>query len=339
MAGLRPFSYGNVLTQGENIKGARLNNVLKQKEINALNSPKPYASRPAAAIQEYEFVKNLRNQPDGEKKAEEFMKIKRKLPPMKWLNEGDQMTGRDANSGEILFTVPISLKPHQEIDYLGKVENVDKKGAVDTKKAIQDVVLDTQPEIEREIAKSKVEGTFAGKKKTGKPARIASLEAKNAQRGMLKKLATELKANANLWTTGFYGSKAAGIAGTKAYDFSQKILTLKTNLGFDKLQDMRNNSPTGGALGNVSDSEGKRLEAVWGSLEQAQSPAAFIKAVEMVEDQIDMSWNNVNAVYRAEYGEDYSDAHWDSVKEKGDQPSPAMTDEDYHRRKALILSQ
>lgn len=45
------------------------------------------------------------------------------------------------------------------------------------------------------------------------------------------------------------------------------LTTIKANLGFDKLQSMRENSPTGGALGQVSDFENKLLQAVNGALD------------------------------------------------------------------------
>lgn len=43
--------------------------------------------------------------------------------------------------------------------------------------------------------------------------------------------------------------------------------TIKANLGFDQLQTMRDNSPTGGALGQVSDMENRLLQAVQGALD------------------------------------------------------------------------
>jgi hypothetical protein len=79
--------------------------------------------------------------------------------------------------------------------------------------------------------------------------------------------------NADGYTSGFMGSVTSNIPGTKAYDLSATLGTVKANLGFDKLQDMRNNSPTGGALGAISDQENKLLQSTWGSVEQSQSPA------------------------------------------------------------------
>ena len=47
--------------------------------------------------------------------------------------------------------------------------------------------------------------------------------------------------------------------------------TIKANIGFDKLQAMREASPTGGALGQVSNQELSSLQAVFGNLDQSQS--------------------------------------------------------------------
>ena len=44
------------------------------------------------------------------------------------------------------------------------------------------------------------------------------------------------------------------------------LTTLKANLGFDSLQKMRDNSKTGGALGQVSEMENKLLQAINGAL-------------------------------------------------------------------------
>ena len=47
---------------------------------------------------------------------------------------------------------------------------------------------------------------------------------------------------------------------------------MKGNLGFDKLQAMRDASPTGGALGQVSEMELRQLNAAFGDFEQSLSP-------------------------------------------------------------------
>lgn len=73
-------------------------------------------------------------------------------------------------------------------------------------------------------------------------------------------------------TAGFGGEFLSKIPGTDAKDLMRLLDTVKANAGFDKLNAMRQASPTGGALGQVSDREIRFLQAVFGSLDQDQSP-------------------------------------------------------------------
>ena len=50
------------------------------------------------------------------------------------------------------------------------------------------------------------------------------------------------------------------------------LTTIKGNLGFDKLQAMREASPTGGALGQVSEMELRQLNAAFGAFDQSLAP-------------------------------------------------------------------
>lgn len=71
---------------------------------------------------------------------------------------------------------------------------------------------------------------------------------------------------------GFFGDMIKGFGSTDAHALQNTLKTIKANIGFDRLQQMREASPTGGALGNVSDTEISTLQAVAGSLEQSQRP-------------------------------------------------------------------
>lgn len=84
--------------------------------------------------------------------------------------------------------------------------------------------------------------------------------------GRIKKLVKDNPA----FTTG-WGALISPIPGTAAHNVSKLLDTVKSNIGFDKLQSMRDASPTGGALGQVSEFENRLLQAVFGSLEQSQS--------------------------------------------------------------------
>ncbi|HEY1089902.1 MAG TPA: glucosaminidase domain-containing protein [Burkholderiaceae bacterium] len=80
------------------------------------------------------------------------------------------------------------------------------------------------------------------------------------------------------------GARLAGIPATNARDLAAALDTIKANIGFAELNSMRQQSPTGGALGNVTERELAYLQAVAGSLDQGQSPAA-LKA------NLDRLWN------------------------------------------------
>lgn len=73
-------------------------------------------------------------------------------------------------------------------------------------------------------------------------------------------------------TTGMVGQGLSNVGGTSARDLSALLGTVKANSGFDRLQQMREASPTGGALGQVSNIELGLLTSAIGSLEQSQSP-------------------------------------------------------------------
>jgi len=73
-------------------------------------------------------------------------------------------------------------------------------------------------------------------------------------------------------------------AGTARADLEGKIDTIKANVGFDRLQEMRNISQTGGALGQVAVKELDFLQATLGSLNLMQSDEEIIKSLETIQE-------------------------------------------------------
>lgn len=80
-----------------------------------------------------------------------------------------------------------------------------------------------------------------------------------------------LDATSNL-TAGAIGAVGAMIPGTPAYNLNATLDTLKANLSFDRLQQMREASATGGALGSVTEKELELLSSTIASLKQGQDP-------------------------------------------------------------------
>ena len=85
--------------------------------------------------------------------------------------------------------------------------------------------------------------------------------------------------------SGFVGSYLKKIPGTSATDVSALVNTIKANIGFDKLQAMRDASPTGGALGQVSNQEIDFLQSTLNNLNQNQSQEQFNKQLQILENQ------------------------------------------------------
>ena len=86
----------------------------------------------------------------------------------------------------------------------------------------------------------------------------------------------------DIYPVGF-GSWLAKVPGTQAKGVQGMINTIRGNVGFDKLQAMRNASPTGGALGQVSELELNLLMSTIGSLDQAQSKGDILRVLNEIE--------------------------------------------------------
>ena len=90
--------------------------------------------------------------------------------------------------------------------------------------------------------------------------------------------------NSKLPIAGFFGSQLKKIPGTSATDVSALVTTIKSNIGFDKLQAMRDASPTGGALGQVSNQEINFLQSTLNNLNQDQSQEQFEGQLQILEN-------------------------------------------------------
>lgn len=82
---------------------------------------------------------------------------------------------------------------------------------------------------------------------------------------------------------GFGAETAGNVGGTNAANAAALISTIGANIGFDRLEQMRKESPTGGALGSITENELKMLSAVLGSLAQTQSPEQLIQNLDRLE--------------------------------------------------------
>jgi len=84
---------------------------------------------------------------------------------------------------------------------------------------------------------------------------------------------------------GFFGYFISAVPGTDPFEFNELIRTIKANIGFDTLQQMRDNSPTGGALGQVSNQEIGFLQSALASLRPGISQEDYIENLGIVIDK------------------------------------------------------
>jgi hypothetical protein len=83
--------------------------------------------------------------------------------------------------------------------------------------------------------------------------------------------------NATLPVTGWAGDKLSDIPGTAAHDVQSDLQTVNANAAFGALQRMRESSPTGGALGQVSEGELALLRSTIANLQQSQSREQWLR--------------------------------------------------------------
>ena len=110
--------------------------------------------------------------------------------------------------------------------------------------------------------------------------------------------------------------------------------TIAANIGFDKLQRMREASPTGGALGNVSDRELSNLQSVLGNLALSQSEEQLISNI----DRLDTLYRDILKKAEA-YPNAEEFGFTPSVAKEDAQPEPEQqsdeTDQDIYKRYGL----
>jgi len=67
------------------------------------------------------------------------------------------------------------------------------------------------------------------------------------------------------------------IPGTAEYTFKRNIASARSNIGLDRLQEARDNSPTGGALGQVPVQQQIKLEETIGAIDDLGLPRAYLE--------------------------------------------------------------
>lgn len=198
------------------------------------------------------------------------------IPPAPSQPVGDTGVGRFASPGLTGETAPaernIPLTPMRGVSVVGDMMYDNATGA-----AVRSVGGNIS-----EGERQKVLGREAGEGQAALPKAKRALESYEVKSTAVSNMIEDALGQAGPWTTGFRGNLLSFMSGTPAHDLSKTLTGIKANLGFETLQDMRDNSPTGGALGQVSEMELELLQSAWGSVEQSQSEAQLRRGLERI---------------------------------------------------------
>ena len=91
------------------------------------------------------------------------------------------------------------------------------------------------------------------------------------------------------------------LAGSPGARLAALIETIQANVGFDRLQEMRNSSPTGGALGNVSNKELALLTSVLGNLGNMQGLSQLRENLKRIQDNNAAVRGGTQSAYQARW--------------------------------------
>lgn len=94
----------------------------------------------------------------------------------------------------------------------------------------------------------------------------------------------------------------ATVPGTEAANFKAGLENLKSQVGFSVLQQMRNNSKTGGALGQISDRENILLQNNLAALDRAQSEQEFKAALGRIVEYTEGAKGRLRNAYNIKHG-------------------------------------
>lgn len=278
------------------------NNIVGQRnKTTGQTSTDPRASKnfapppTASAIQEFEFFDALSSE-----EKQKFMALKRANPNIDLGGRIVQLNPLNP-AGDPLAELEKGLAPVNQPENIAAAEKA-KQDALTIGAAARGTAED-----ERALSQDQLvfEQGRAQELEAVKNVAWARLTGKDEQVNQLNGLIETASAQGGVWTNGFVGSMLEYIPGTPAYNLVANLETIRANIGFDKLQEMRDTSPTGGALGQVSDLENRLLQAVWGNLENSQSPEQFEENLRLVQDRVALSWDRIGAAYEKDYGEPY----------------------------------
>lgn len=161
------------------------------------------------------------------------------------------------------------------------------------------VDLEIKPQIEADISRAREQA----KKEAAAGGAYRAVEYSLSETKKFIEQVERLKNHPGLRAaTGFGGETLSKIPGTPAADAAAELDNLKNIAFIGALSAMRAASPTGGAVGNVSDAEGKRFENAFTALSQSQSYEQFVSNLDRLSEMLNASAERMREAYMRDYG-------------------------------------
>lgn len=157
-----------------------------------------------------------------------------------------------------------------------------------------ELVTGTNEQGETTLRYVPIKGGPADTAKQDEAARERTLRTAGVITGAIDKIQDKLKTT-TLPVAGFVGGNLAQVKGTNAYSVKALVDTIKANIGFETLAQMRKESPTGGALGQVSNQEIGFLQATLANLDQGQTTEDFEAQLTQLENIYNQVITKLNA--------------------------------------------
>lgn len=159
------------------------------------------------------------------------------------------------------------------------------------------------PKVIARQESAKIRARNIEEKKVMQPKAFNALRSFERQQGIVNSTIDKALGLVSAWSTGWGARLFKDLPATPAFELERAIETIRANVGFDQLQHMRANSPSGGALGQVSEKENRLLQAVKGSLEPELGPEGLKANLEQIKKDYAALLKERQAAYNQDYGE------------------------------------
>lgn len=167
--------------------------------------------------------------------------------------------------------------------------------------------------------RAKVLGKASGEATTALPKVQMAIQAFNQKSDRLNNVIDRAISRIGPNTTGWAGLLSS-IPGTEARALKTDLDTIRANVGFEELQAMRDASPTGGALGQVSEQENLLLQSIRGSLDQMNAGQNLAENLNIIKNSV----AQLKALKAQQYEADVGRANGSAMPAAAPQSAPVV---------------